>query len=131
MINGPCAVSLSGVNAHCAQARFVVSHAVQLPPDRKQASKSPSSAFCEQAPCAVVIGGYWATGFAAPTLRGMQAPGIEVVGRLSALPPLVWDSDGLQPPLHKSSASTPVLATARIIAVRLYSMYEWYKFWRS
>jgi hypothetical protein len=125
--NGPFAVALSGVNTHCAQALFVISHSVQLPPDRKQASKRPSSAFREHAPCAVAIGGCSATGLDAPTLLGMQAPGAEdAAARLFALPPLVTGWDGLQPPLHMTSANTLVVTTARIVAVRLRSMYECY-----
>ena len=70
-------MGLSGVNTHCEQVLFAVSHALQLPSDWKQAPKSPSNAACEHAPCAVAIGGYSTTGPDTPTLLGMQAAGAE------------------------------------------------------
>jgi hypothetical protein len=112
-------VGLSGVNTHRAQVLFAVSHAVQLPPGWKQATKSPFNAACEHAPCAVAIGWYSTTGPDAPTLLGVQTPSAEgAADRLSGLP-LVGGCDGLQPPLHKASTRKLVVATARIIAMRL------------
>jgi hypothetical protein len=112
-------VALSGVNTHCAQALFAVFHAVQLPLGSKQASKSPSSAVCEHAPCAVGMGEYSTSGFDTSTSLGMQTVGVEdAVDPLSALWLLIagWDRAQLAPPM--TTASMLIVTTTSIAVLR-------------
>jgi hypothetical protein len=112
-------VALSGVNTHCAQALFAVFHAVQLPLGSKQASKSPSSAVCEHAPCAVGMGTYSASGFDAPTSLGMQTAGVEdAVDPLSSLWLLVAGWDGAKPTPPMTTASMLIVTTTSIATLR-------------